>query len=85
MSSMSRFPPCTWADRSQSVQAKLMSVPRSPLVGYASPVARLGSRRRPWPVHAASVIDGGRAVARDLFGEETKVRGPLCDCQRESK
>jgi hypothetical protein len=75
---MSRFPPCTWVDRSQSVQAKLTSVPRSPLVGYASPVARLGSRHRPWLVRAASVMNGERVVVRDLFGEETKFQGPRC-------
>jgi hypothetical protein len=30
------------------------------------------------------VIDGERAVARGLF-EETKVKGPLCNCQREGE
>jgi hypothetical protein len=28
------------------------------------------------------VIDGERAVAMGLFGKETKVGGPLCNCQR---
>lgn len=57
---------------------KLTSVPGSPWVGYASPVARLGSHRRSWPVRAASVMNGEHAVVRDLFGEETKFWGPLC-------
>jgi hypothetical protein len=78
VSSWSRFPPCTRADRSQCVHAKLASVPRSPLVGYVLPVARRGSCHRPWPIHAASGIDGERTVVRDLFGEETKFQGPRC-------
>jgi hypothetical protein len=27
------------------------------------------------------VIDGERAVAMGLIGEETKAEGPMCDCQ----
>jgi hypothetical protein len=77
-SSWSRFPPCTWADRSQCVHAKLASVPRSPLVGYVLPVARRGSRRRPWPAWAASVMISERTMVRNLFSEETKFQGPLC-------
>jgi hypothetical protein len=77
-SSWSWFPSCTRADRSQCVYAKLASVPRSPLFGYVLSVARRGSHRRPWPVHAASGINGERTVVRDLFGEETKFQGPRC-------
>jgi hypothetical protein len=77
-SSWSRFPPCTWADRSQTVQAKVKLVPRSPWVGYAPPVARLSIHRWPWPVQAASGMIGERAADRELVGEEKKVQGPLC-------
>jgi hypothetical protein len=77
-SSWSRFPPCTRADRSQCVHAKLANVPRSPLVGYVLPVARRGSRRQPWPVRAASVMISEHTMVRDLFSEETKFQGPLC-------
>jgi hypothetical protein len=63
---------------SQCVHVKLTSVPRSPLVGYASPIARLGSHRRPWPVRAASGANDERAVVGGVVGEETKVWGPLC-------
>jgi hypothetical protein len=83
--STSRFPSCTWADRSQSVQAKVKLVPRSPWVGYSPPVARLSIRRRPGPVRAASVMNGERAAVRELFGEETKPQGPLRNCHREHK
>jgi hypothetical protein len=82
-SSWSRFPSCTWADRSQCVDAKLASVPRSPLVGYFFPVARQGSRRWPWPVRAASVMISERTMVRDLFREERKFQGPLCNCKRK--
>jgi hypothetical protein len=27
------------------------------------------------------VLDGERAVAMGLLGEETKAEGPMCDCQ----
>jgi hypothetical protein len=57
---------------------KLTSAPKSPWVGYAFPVAILGSPRQPWPVRAASVMIDERAMVRDLFGEETKFQGPLC-------
>jgi hypothetical protein len=77
-SSWSRFPPCTWADCSQCVHAKLASVPRSPLVGYVLSVARRGSHRWPWPTRAASVMISERTMVRDLFSEETKFQGPLC-------
>jgi hypothetical protein len=70
--------PCTWADRSQSVQAKVKLVPRSPWVGYAPPAARLSIRRRPWLVQAASGMIGERTTDRELAGEEKKVQGPLC-------
>jgi hypothetical protein len=62
------------------MQAKVKLVPESSWVGSASLVARLGSHRRSWPVRAASVMDGERAVARGVFGEETEVGGPLCNC-----
>jgi hypothetical protein len=78
--STSWFLPCTWAGRSLSVQATAKLVPRSPWVGYAPPVARLGIRRRPGPVRASSVMNGERVVVRDLFGEETQVEGPRCIC-----
>jgi hypothetical protein len=42
--------------------------------------------RQPPPVMASTsrmVLDGERAVAMGLFGEETEVGGPLCNCQRE--
>jgi hypothetical protein len=78
VSSWSWFPPCTWADRSQSVQAKVKLVPRSPWVGYAPPVARLSIRRWPGPVRAASVMNGERVVVRDLVGEEIEFWGSLC-------
>jgi hypothetical protein len=57
---------------------KLTSVPKSPWVGYAFPVAILGSHRWPWPARATSVMIGERAMVRDLFGEETKFQGPQC-------
>jgi hypothetical protein len=76
--STSRFPPCTWADRSPSVQVKVKHVPRSPWVGYAPPIARLSIRRRPGPVRAASVMNGEHAVARDVCGEELEVRAGFC-------
>jgi hypothetical protein len=69
-----------WADRSQSVQAKVKLVPRSPWVGYAPLVARLSIRRRPGPVRAALVMNGECAAVRELFGEETKPQGPLRNC-----
>jgi hypothetical protein len=31
------------------------------------------------------VIDGERAVAMGLFGEETKLGGPLCNCHRDEE
>jgi hypothetical protein len=62
------------------MQATVKLVPRSPGTVNAHPVAILDSHHRSWPVCAASVIDGERAVARGLFGEETKVGGPLCNC-----
>jgi hypothetical protein len=77
-SSWSRFPPCMWADRFQCIQAKLTSVPRSPWVGCAPPVARLGIRRRPGPVRAAAVMNGEHTMVRDLFSAEMKFQGPLC-------
>jgi hypothetical protein len=62
-----------------------MGVPRSSLVGYASPIASRSSHRRPWPVQATSETNGERAVIRELFGEETKPHGPLRNCKRENK
>jgi hypothetical protein len=73
----------TRADRSQCVHAKLASVPRSPLVGYVLPVARKGSHRGLWPVQAASVMISEHTMVKDLFREETKFQGPLCNCQRK--
>jgi hypothetical protein len=31
------------------------------------------------------VLDDERTVAMGLFGEETEVGGPLCNCQREDE
>jgi hypothetical protein len=31
------------------------------------------------------VIDDERAMAMGLIGEETKVGGPLCSCQRDDE
>jgi hypothetical protein len=31
------------------------------------------------------VVDGERAMALGLFGEETEIRGPLCICQRDDE
>jgi hypothetical protein len=69
----SRFPPYPRADRSPSVQAKVKHVPRLPWVGYASPVARLSIHRWPGPVRASPGVNGERAMARGVFGEEIEV------------
>jgi hypothetical protein len=53
-------------------------VPRLPWVGYAPPIARLSICRRPGPVRAVSVMNGERAVARDVCGEELEVRDGFC-------
>jgi hypothetical protein len=82
VASTSWVPPCTWVEHPLRTQAKVKLVPRSLGIGNAHPVARLNSHRRSWPVEAASVMNGERAVVRDLFEEEAKVRGPLCNCQR---
>jgi hypothetical protein len=52
-----------------------MGVPRSSLVGYASPIASRSSHRRPWPVQAVSEMNGERVAVRELFGEETITPG----------
>jgi hypothetical protein len=69
-------------DRGQTVPSelhvKLTGVQRSSLVGYASPIASHSSHRRPWPVRAVSGVNGERAVARDVCGEEIEVQGYFC-------
>ena len=76
-------------DRGQTVPSgvyvKLKDVPRLSLIGYAFPIVSRGSHRRPWPVQAASGMNGERAAVRELVGEEKKVQGPLRNCQREDK
>jgi hypothetical protein len=69
-------------DRGQTVPSevhvKLTGVPRSSLVDYASPIASRSSHHRPWPVRAVSGVNGERAVARDVCGEEIEVQGYFC-------
>ena len=55
------------------VHVKLMDVPRSSLIGYASPIVNHSSHRRPWPVRVASETNGERTVVREPFGEGIEV------------
>jgi hypothetical protein len=67
-----------WQTVPSEVHVKLTGVPRSSLVGYASPIASRSSHRWPWPVRAVSGVNGERGVAMDVCGEEIEVRGYFC-------
>jgi hypothetical protein len=79
----SRWSPSSWAGKSRAGLIQLEPILGSPRIGNTCPIVDLGSHRCSWPVRATRWLALSAPWPRDRFREETKIKGPLCKCQRD--